>query len=132
VVLAPREHEQRRPIGLDQRRPEALRVISAGAGDGELLEAVATPQQRFPSLSGGSSPNARSPPVVSGGPWLMLDRLTSYFQSFSPVAQATVLGVLSSFLVFQAVRRHEYQPIIAFLLALAAIGLSLVALVKVY
>jgi hypothetical protein len=62
----------------------------------------------------------------------MLDRFTIYFEGLSPVAQATVLGSIGLLLVFQAVRRHEYQPIIAFLLALAAIAFSLLAFVKVY
>jgi hypothetical protein len=62
----------------------------------------------------------------------VLDPFTSYFESLSPAAQAAVLGSFSLLLVFQAVRRHEYQPITAFLLALAAIAFSLLAFATVY
>jgi dolichyl-phosphate-mannose--protein O-mannosyl transferase len=62
----------------------------------------------------------------------MLERLISYFTSLSPRAQATILGILSLFLVFQAVRRYEEQTLIAFLFALGAMVLFWLAFAKVY
>ncbi len=62
----------------------------------------------------------------------MLDRVTSYFQSFSPVAQAAILAVLSLFLFFQAGNRYEEQTFVAFLLAVGAIVLFWFAFAQVY
>jgi hypothetical protein len=60
----------------------------------------------------------------------MLDRVTSYFQSFSPIGQAAILGVLSLLLLFQAARRHEEQTLVAFMLALGGIVLLWLAFAK--
>jgi type III secretory pathway component EscS len=60
----------------------------------------------------------------------VLDRFTIYFANLFPGAQATIFGVLSLFLVFQAVRRYQEQTLIAFLLALGAIVLFWMAFAK--
>jgi hypothetical protein len=63
---------------------------------------------------------------------IVLDRVTSYFQSLSSVPQAAIFGALSLFLAFQAAKRYEDQSLIAFLLALAAIVLFWLAFAKAY
>lgn len=62
----------------------------------------------------------------------MLDQLTNYFQSLSPIGQAVTLNVLSLLLIFQALKRYEDQTFIAFALALAALVLAWLGFAKVY
>jgi hypothetical protein len=60
----------------------------------------------------------------------MLEPIHDLLRDLSPGAQATILGVLSLFLVSQAVRRYQEQTLIAFLLALGAIALFWMAFAK--
>jgi hypothetical protein len=61
----------------------------------------------------------------------MLERLTRYFQSLSPAAQAAILGFCSLLLIFQAAKRYEDQTATAFLLAVAAIVLVWLAFARI-
>jgi uncharacterized membrane protein YadS len=91
------------------------------------------------SAAVGATNTHQSPFERAGGPTvpaipeavtIMLDGITRYLQTLSPGAQATIMGALGAFLVFQAVRRYEEQTLIAFLLALVAIVLFSLAFAK--